>query len=234
LIVARGQSSCEFQISTPFTHDDHVLFRKVVKDSNNPECNNPWYEFATRGSNIFTDNQYLPFSKSILMGSPTNANRELRFQFIGSETSGDSYIDYGGNLYFRGTSGSESPYPVISFNSNGNVNIGLSNSTVKKKLTVYGSVVAEEVLVKTNVWADYVFNDDYRLRPLSEVNAFIKENKHLPDIPSATEVKESEGVNLGEMQTKLLQKIEELTLYLIQQENTIQELKTELRELKEK
>jgi hypothetical protein len=56
----------------------------------------------------------------------------------------------------------------------------------------------------------------------------------LPEIPSAAEVKANEGVNLGEMQTKLLQKVEELTLYLIQQENTIQELKAEIRELKEK
>jgi hypothetical protein len=115
--------------------------------------------------------------------------------------------------------------------TNGNVGIGTSNPV--NKLDVKGIIRATEVKIETG-WADFVFNDDYHLKPLSEVNTFIKENKHLPEIPSATEVKENEGVNLGEMQLKLLQKIEELTLYLIQQENTIQELKSEIRELKEK
>jgi hypothetical protein len=98
-------------------------------------------------------------------------------------------------------------------------------------LDVYGVLQAKEVRISETGWADFVFNDDYRLKPLSEVNTFIKENKRLPEIPSASEVKESEGVNLGEMQIKLLQKIEELTLYLIQQENTIQELKSKIEKL---
>jgi hypothetical protein len=121
--------------------------------------------------------------------------------------------------------------PMFTVVTNGNVGIGTSNPV--NKLDVKGVIRATEVKIETG-WADFVFNDDYRLKPLSEVNTFIKENRHLPEIPSAAEVKENEGVNLGEMQVKLLQKIEELTLYLIQQENTIQELKSEIRELKEK
>ncbi|MDR2410156.1 MAG: hypothetical protein LBE13_18890 [Bacteroidales bacterium] len=176
LLVARSSvSSCEFQISSTFLHDDRAFFRKVVKDNNNPACNNSWYELATRGKNVFTDDQFLPFSKSIILGSSGTQSKRLRLQFIGNETQGDSYIDYGGSLYFRATSGSEYSYPVIGFTPIGNVMIGLPNATVKKKLTVYGSIVAEEVLVKSNVWADFVFNDDYRLKPLSEVNTFIKE-----------------------------------------------------------
>jgi hypothetical protein len=101
-------------------------------------------------------------------------------------------------------------------------------------LDVYGTLQAKEVKIADTGWADFVFHDDYRLKPLSEVHTFIKENKHLPEIPSAAEIDENEGVNVGEMQVKLLQKIEELTLYMIQQENTIQELKSEVRELKEK
>ena len=72
-------------------------------------------------------------------------------------------------------------------------------------------------------FADFVFNDDYQLRPLSEVNAFIETNGHLPEIPSAAEVKEN-GMSLVEMQVKLLQKIEELTLYMIEQQKRIEEL----------
>jgi hypothetical protein len=225
----------QLQIASSFREDNRLFFRKIdIQSLSNADSSDKWHELATRGKNVFTDDQFLPFSKSIILGSAGTLSKRLRIQFIGNENQGDSYIDYGGNLYFRAASGTEYSYPVIGFTSNGNVMIGLPNSTVKKKLTVYGSVVAEDVLVKSNVWADFVFNDDYHLKPLSEVNAFIQENKHLPEIPSASEVKESEGVNLGEMQIKLLQKIEELTLYLIQQENTIQELKNEIRELKER
>ena len=77
----------------------------------------------------------------------------------------------------------------------------------------------------------FSFADDYQLRPLSEVKAFIQENKHLPEIQSAQEMQEN-GVSVSELQTKLLQKIEELTLYLIEQEQTIQELRQEVEQLK--
>ncbi|GHT03423.1 hypothetical protein AGMMS49525_08470 [Bacteroidia bacterium] len=107
----------------------------------------------------------------------------------------------------------------------GNVGIGKADPT--NKLDVNGIIHAKEVKVDNTGWADFVFNEDYKLRPLSEVNSFIQENKHLPEIPSASEV-QKEGVNLGEMQTKLLQKVEELTLYLIQQNNTMQELRSKI------
>jgi hypothetical protein len=68
--------------------------------------------------------------------------------------------------------------------------------------------------------ADYVFQPDYRLAPLSEVASYVKEHHHLPDVPSEAEVKQK-GVSIGEMQSKLLAKVEELTLHIIQapQEN---------------
>jgi predicted RNase H-like nuclease (RuvC/YqgF family) len=75
-----------------------------------------------------------------------------------------------------------------------------------------------------------VFEPGYRLRPLSEVSAFIKENHHLPDIPSEAEVKEN-GVSLGEMQAKLLAKVEELTLHMIQLEQENSQLKQNVRGL---
>ncbi|AXG71932.1 hypothetical protein KORDIASMS9_04190 [Kordia sp. SMS9] len=83
-----------------------------------------------------------------------------------------------------------------------------------------------KVDVAAGVWADYVFKSDYELKPLEEVETFINTNGHLPNVPSAKEVEEN-GVNLGEMDAKLLEKIEELTLYVI-------ELKKEINELKRK
>ena len=119
------------------------------------------------------------------------------------------------------------------------VGIGTSNPRYKldvngglhaKTLNIDSVLCAEEIIVRTN-GADFVFANDYQLRPLSEVEAFIQENKHLPEIKSAQEMQEN-GVSVSELQTKLLQKIEELTLYLIQQEETIQELRQEVELLK--
>ena len=70
---------------------------------------------------------------------------------------------------------------------------------------------------------DYVFNKNYKLMPLNKVADYVKENKHLPDVPSAADVKK-EGIDLGSMDAKLLKKIEELTLYVIQQQKQIDEL----------
>jgi len=90
------------------------------------------------------------------------------------------------------------------------------------RLTVDGKIVAKEIVVSTdiNYWSDYVFDDDYVLRSLSEVNEFIKANGHLPDVPSVEEVN-CEGQDLGKMDALLLRKIEELTLYIIELERRL-------------
>jgi hypothetical protein len=103
----------------------------------------------------------------------------------------------------------------------GNVGIGVTNPV--SKLAVNGKVSASEVVV-TSSPADYVFDQDYRLAPLSEVADYVAANHHLPGIPSAAEVVEN-GVGLGEMQSKLLAKIEELTLHMIEAERENQELR---------
>ncbi|WP_461630278.1 hypothetical protein [Labilibaculum euxinus] len=90
---------------------------------------------------------------------------------------------------------------------------------------INGTLMAKEVKVQTNVWADFVFNDDYHLTGLMELESFIKTNNHLPDIPSEEKVLE-EGVSLGKMDAKLLQKIEELTLYVIDLSKSVETLKT--------
>jgi hypothetical protein len=97
-------------------------------------------------------------------------------------------------------------------------------------LTVNGSVSTKEVVVTSAIQADYVFKPDYRLAPLSEVKTFINKNRHLPEIPSAAEV-DAHGMNLGEMQTKLLAKIEELTLHLIEEDETNRELQQRITRL---
>lgn len=103
----------------------------------------------------------------------------------------------------------------------GNVGIGTDNPTYK--LSVLGNIRATEVVVETG-WADYVFDEKYKLRSLDEVEKFIAKNKHLPNIPSAKEIEEN-GLKVGEVQKKMMEKIEELTLYLIEKTKEIDELK---------
>ena len=91
------------------------------------------------------------------------------------------------------------------------------------KLTVNGGIYALDLRIRPSLSADFVFENDYNLMPLSELKTSIQKNKHLPGIPSEKEV-QKDGVSVAEMQTKLLQKIEELTLYVIdlKEENEIQ------------
>lgn len=124
----------------------------------------------------------------------------------------------GGNWQLNGS--------TVFYNS-GNVGIGTSN-TEGYKLGVNGKIIATEVVVKLyNTWPDFVFEDNYKLMPLADLEQFIQINKHLPGIPDAQEVVE-EGVSVGEMNALLLQKIEELTLYMLQQQKEIEVLKQKL------
>ncbi len=115
---------------------------------------------------------------------------------------------------------------------NGNVGIGTDVSFADYKLAVNGKIISEEITVKYYAdWPDYVFNTEYKLRGLEETEQIIKEISRLPDVPSAKEVMEN-GINLGEMNALLLKKIEELTLYTIDQQKIIDKQTKEMNELK--
>ena len=108
--------------------------------------------------------------------------------------------------------------------------LGLATTNLGNyRLAVNGGIRAKEVVVETG-WSDYVFESDYHLRSLSEVEDFISENGHLPDVPSAEEVA-ANGVSLGTMDATLLRKIEELTLYTLELHSRIAELEAALNEV---
>lgn len=111
---------------------------------------------------------------------------------------------------------------------NGNVGIGTLNSQ-GYKLAVNGTIRAKEIRVDTG-WADFVFKKGYQLPTLEEVEKHINEKGHLPNIPSEAEVK-AVGVDLGEINAKLLQKIEELTLYTIQLQKDMNNMKSKFEKL---
>jgi hypothetical protein len=176
----------------------------------------------------------IPISTSTVVGDPNaygavisdNSSSTLAIRSLGSGTmhlttdgSGRKLVLGGGNFE-----------QTLFVNSGGNVGIGTSSPDAK--LAVSGQVHAQEVKVSVTVpGPDYVFEKDYKLTSLEEIKNYIDQNKHLPEVPSAKEM-EKNGVQLGEMNMLLLKKIEELTLYVIEQKNEISELRKENKEIK--
>lgn len=141
--------------------------------------------------------------------------------------------------FYRGgsTTGGE-----ISFNTNMNAegmrinafgNVGIGTATPAEKLSVNGNIRAKEIKVEAANWPDYIFDRDYKILGLNELDAYIKQHKHLPDMPSAKEV-EAKGIELGEMNKLLLKKIEELTLHIIEMGREVKAQKQEIEILKKK
>ncbi len=173
----------------------------------------------------------------------------------GSGTTTFKSNRWGGNIYFKRSSadgeriqfyfGGASEHSMNIYNSNNEVrvrfnsggysylnggNVGIGTTTPDEKLAVNGNIHTKEVRVDLNGWSDFVFNKDYNLPTLKEVEQHINEKGHLKDIPSAKEVAEN-GILIGDMNAKLLQKIEELTLYTINQEKRMDTLEAKNEEL---
>lgn len=109
-------------------------------------------------------------------------------------------------------------------------NVGIGTTTPQSKLAVAGTITAQRIKVTTTGWPDYVFHSNYVLPALQEVKQYVHTHKHLPNIPAASEV-EKNGQDLGEMNKLLLQKVEELTLYIIQQQEQIAAMNERLKKV---
>jgi len=109
---------------------------------------------------------------------------------------------------------------VMALTGDGNVGIGTVNPSFR--LAVNGNIRSKEVVVEAD-WADYVFDKEYKLPTIPELENFIRQNKHMPNIPSAKEIAEN-GLQIGDIQKRMMEKIEELTLYIIELNKKIEEL----------
>ncbi len=159
----------------------------------------------------------------------TNAARLELLERAGGNYNGGAFLWWNGNSnkLLIGTKVNGTNSNVLVINRSGlNVGIGTSNPDNNYRLAVNGKIRAKEIVVETG-WADFVFEKDYKLKTLEEVETFIQNNGHLPDIPSAKEVAEN-GVKVGEMESKLLQKIEELTLYMIDLEKKVAQMESHI------
>jgi hypothetical protein len=113
----------------------------------------------------------------------------------------------------------------------GKVGVNIANESDTYALAVNGGILTNEVFIKkVEEWYDNVFAKDYKLLSLNDLKRYINEHGHLPEVPSETEVK-AEGYNMAEMQSILLKKIEELTLYTLQQQELIERLEQRIEEL---
>jgi hypothetical protein len=166
---------------------------------------------------------------------PANqGDNKFHLSFIrnGNSVSGMGYAP-NSNVLGIWHSNNNQGIPTMAFTYDQKVGIGTINTNeIGFKLFVETGIRTRKVKVDQNTWSDYVFYTNYRLRPLSEVEQYIKQYGHLPEVPSVEEV-EKNGIDLGDNQATLLKKIEELTLYVIEQNKQLQELNNQVKAVQE-
>jgi len=244
LAYVRGNISAAATHVASVSHANPAIWRETGRINNNPyvgnsvnftiDCNTDpansrfrirainTYGLSTQNLTVYIKVTAVNFGTFTALNATGNDLTVTKFLPMTSDW--DLYV---GNVFT--TSGASLAIKAI---QNGNVGIGTANPT--SKLTVAGNIASREVKVTVDAGADFVFEKNYNLPSLDSVDNFIKENKHLPEIASAAEM-QKDGINLSEMNIKLLQKIEELTLYLIEmkkdnikQNNEIDNLKKQL------
>lgn len=163
------------------------------------------------GINFYTANEVafggaiFPTDTSLVVWSNSNANNYLVLQPSWGNTGIGTYT------------------PNAKFHLNGAQLIGNNSQRIATgyELSVDGDVIAESFVTQNSTsWPDYVFEDNYKLMPLADLEQSIRKNKHLPNVPSAADI-DKNGINLGPMTSALLEKVEELTLYIIQLEKRL-------------
>lgn len=222
-----------------FTSQEHNIFRINGTENN---YGNFTLEFKNNGSYAYTGKDWskspnttiiTAYNRGLNIGSNSTFPVKIYSSYTSSESTPDIYI-----RFQRVGIGTESPNTNSKLDVNGNIYsngkifIGTPDGTTASKIAPYALAVDGAALftkavvkLKTN-WPDYVFHQDYRLPGLKEIEAFIIENGHLPEMPKADEV-ERNGIDLGGNQALLLKKIEELTLILIELEKKVERLEND-------
>ncbi len=205
-VIGNGTNVSNRSNALTIWKDGRAAFGNFEDFSFNP----PNDALSLRGGHVYVQNNY-----GVLSENQTGTSFGAGFDTTPSDDL---------QLYAGSTS-------QITLKANGDVSFGAGVSpkfALGYKVSIHGKVACEEVMVDLKGdWPDYVFKEDYPLKTLDEVKAHIEEKGHLPGVPSAKEVKET-GVVLGEMNKVLMEKVEELTLYILQQEERIKALEAAL------
>ena len=187
------------------------------------------------GTNACIEFPYAGFLK-------VNNNRDIQALFQNPEGTAGLELYNGNHDRLRLTLNMDNEFVIknnedtehLVINEEGKVGIGIVNfDNHSAMLNVNGRIEAKRVKVSTSNWPDYVFNKEYDMLSMEELEAYIQQNNRLPGVPEAREVEEN-GVDLGEMQHVLLEKIEELSLYMIELKNENRQLKEKIEVLEEK
>ncbi|NMN37169.1 hypothetical protein [Pedobacter sp. SG918] len=205
-----------------------------------------WFSYGNTGMGGYSWTNAALTTNSIEIvnnhGTVTNSSPTLAFHRYGSGGPQFRLAADGSNVLYLESAGANSSRNPVPYGGGPNSyfaklyidadltamgNVGIGTSTPNEKLAVNGKIRAKEIKVEATNWPDYVFEKKYQIASLGELEKYIKTNKHLPEMPSATEV-ESNGVELGDLVKKLLKNQEELTLHLIAQQKTIKALEEKI------
>jgi hypothetical protein len=203
--------------------------------SNGIATGNPSHIFYTGNPSplerLRVDNNGVTVSNGYLMSAILTGGTASTSMITLKATSGNATTDTGIKMLV-GNNGATEAMRIL---NNGNILIGTTQEATDYKLAVKGNIIAEKVRVKlqSSGWPDYVFNHSYNLPTLKEIEQYIQQNQHLPGVPSAATI-EKEGLDLGDGQAVLLQKIEELTLHMIEMNKRVEKLEKENELLKKK
>ena len=227
--------------------NDYGGYLALVSTGSNPGYLNPRLDFGVQNHNTYqltdiTAKMSILGNGNVGIGTTTpgeklqvNGNIKVDYNATSITINGYSGIQTSGNSHWLHINRYSNDDVAIGYNStsnlylvNGGGNVGIGTTTPDAKLAVKGNIHAEEVKVDLSVpGPDYVFEENYHLKSLAALMQYIQQHKHLPNIPSAKDM-EANGIDLGIMNMKLLEKIEELTLYTIQQERETDVLKEKL------
>jgi hypothetical protein len=175
------------------------------------------------GTAIFDGKVY---ASNIFLGGDKGTTLSERSIYVGGE-SGTKI--YGSTIFVGGESGTRIGNNTLFIGGEYGVSI-LGDKILARNIDA-GKIIADKIVLNVGSFPDYVFSDEYKLMPLNKVKSFILNNRHLPNMPSEAEVIDN-GMSVGELNVKLVEKIEELTLYILEQEDRINDLAEELKALK--
>lgn len=218
------------------SHANPAIWRETGRINNNPyvgsgvnftvDCNSQYANSRFRIRAINTLGVNTPITVYIKVTSVNTNQSYTPLNVAGNDLTVSNFLPMTSDwdLYVGDVVSANGASLAIKAIQNGNVGIG--TAVPDEKLTVKGKIHTQEVRVDMSgpLVPDYVFANDYKLKSLQEVEAYIKQNKHLPEIPSAKEI-EKDGLMLAEMNMSLLKKIEEMTLYMIEMKKENESLK---------